>query len=110
MRISDWSSDVCSSDLLDFEAASGRTSNGAADRVVEYITSNNLKVVWHIETHAHADHISAAPSLKEKLGGKLAIRRDSIRVQAVFGQLFNAGTHFEQTGNASGGEGVCHEL
>src|SRR3546814_14626212 len=54
--------------VLDFEAASGRTSNGAADRVVEYITSNNLKVVWHIETHAHADQISAAPYLQEKLG------------------------------------------
>ena len=55
--------------VLDFEAASGRTSNGSADRIIEYITSNNLKVTWLIETHAHADHISAAPYLQERLGG-----------------------------------------
>src|SRR3546814_3995128 len=51
--------------VLDFEAASGRTSNGAADRVVEYITSNNLKVVWHIETNAHADHIRSEEHTSE---------------------------------------------
>lgn len=85
--------------VLDFEAASGRTSNGSADRIIEYITSNNLKVMWHIETHAHADHISAAPYLQEKLGGKLAIGREIIRVQEVFGKLFNAGTDFERDGS-----------
>nr|WP_277754110.1 MBL fold metallo-hydrolase [Porphyrobacter sp. GA68] len=85
--------------VLDFEAASGRTSNGSADRIVEYVTLNNLKVTWHIETHAHADHISAAPYLQEKLGGKLAIGRDIIRVQEVFGKLFNAGTDFERDGS-----------
>ena len=85
--------------VLDFEAASGRTSNGSADRVIEYITSNNLKVMWLIETHAHADHISAAPYLQERLGGKLAIGRDIIRVQEVFGKLFNAGTDFERDGS-----------
>lgn len=85
--------------VLDFEAASGRTSNGSADRIIEYITSNNLKVIWLIETHAHADHISAAPYLQERLGGKLAIGRDIIRVQEVFGKLFNAGTDFERDGS-----------
>ena len=85
--------------VLDFEAASGRTSNGSADRIIEYITSNNLKVTWLIETHAHADHISAAPYLQERLGGKLAIGRDIIRVQEVFGKLFNAGTDFERDGS-----------
>lgn len=85
--------------VLDFEAASGRTSNGSADRIVEYVTSNNLKVTWHIETHAHADHISAAPYLQEKLGGKLAIGRGIIRVQEVFGKLFNAGSDFERDGS-----------
>ncbi len=85
--------------VLDFEAASGRTSNGSADRIIEYITSNNLKVMWLIETHAHADHISAAPYLQEKLGGKLAIGRGIIRVQEVFGKLFNAGTDFERDGS-----------
>ena len=85
--------------VLDFEAASGRTSNGSADRIVEYVTSNNLKVIWLIETHAHADHISAAPYLQTKLGGKLAIGREIIRVQEVFGKLFNAGTDFERDGS-----------
>lgn len=85
--------------VLDYEAASGRTSNGSADRIAEYVTSNDLKVMWLIETHAHADHISAAPYLQEKLGGKLAIGREIIRVQEVFGKLFNAGTDFERDGS-----------
>ncbi len=85
--------------VLDFEAAAGRTSHGSADRVIEYVTSNNLKVMWQIETHAHADHISAAPYLQERLGGKLAIGRDIVRVQDVFGKLFNAGTDFERDGS-----------
>ena len=85
--------------VLDFEAASGRISNGSADRIIEYVTSNNLKVTWLIETHAHADHISAAPYLQERLGGKLAIGREIIRVQEVFGKLFNAGTDFERDGS-----------
>ncbi|MBU1255095.1 MAG: MBL fold metallo-hydrolase [Alphaproteobacteria bacterium] len=85
--------------VLDFEAASGRTSNGSADRIIEYVNSKKLKVTWLIETHAHADHISAAPYLQEKLGGKLAIGRDIIRVQEVFGKLFNAGTDFERDGS-----------
>ena len=85
--------------VLDFEAASGRTSSGSADRIFEYVTSYKLKVVWHIETHAHADHISAAPYLQEKLGGKIAIGREIIRVQEVFGKLFNAGSDFERDGS-----------
>ena len=85
--------------VLDYEAASGRTSNGSADRIIEYVTSNKLQITWLIETHAHADHISAAPYLQEKLGGKLAIGRDIVRVQDVFGKLFNAGTDFERDGS-----------
>jgi len=85
--------------VLDYEAASGRTSHGSAELVLEYISSHNLKVTWLIETHAHADHISAAPYLQEKLGGKLAIGRGIIRVQDVFGKLFNAGTDFERDGS-----------
>lgn len=85
--------------VLDYEAASGRTSYGSAQRVIDYVTSNNLKVMWHIETHAHADHISAAPYLQEKLGGKLAIGAQITRVQEVFGKLFNAGTEFERDGS-----------
>ncbi|MGN3974235.1 MBL fold metallo-hydrolase [Tsuneonella sp. SYSU-LHT278] len=85
--------------VLDYEAASGRTSNGSADRIAEYVRTNDLGVVWLIETHAHADHISAAPYLQDKLGGKLAIGRGIIRVQEVFGKLFNAGTDFERDGS-----------
>lgn len=85
--------------VLDYEAASGRTSYGSADLIIEYSHSHNLKVNWLIETHAHADHISAAPYLQEKLGGKLAIGKEIIRVQDVFGKLFNAGTDFERDGS-----------
>ena len=85
--------------VLDYEAASGRTSNGSAERIVEYVEVNGLSVAWLIETHAHADHISAAPYLQERLGGKLAIGRGIIRVQEVFGKLFNAGTEFERDGS-----------
>ena len=85
--------------VLDYDAAAGRTSFGSADLIIEYVTKNDLKVTWLIETHAHADHISAAPYLQEKLGGKLAIGREIIRVQEVFGKLFNAGTDFERDGS-----------
>ena len=85
--------------VLDYDPAAGRTSHGSADLIVEYVQVNGLKVTWLIETHAHADHISAAPYLQEKLGGKLAIGREIIRVQEVFGKLFNAGTDFERDGS-----------
>ncbi len=85
--------------VLDYEAASGRTSYGSAERIIEYVTAHDLSVVWLIETHAHADHISAAPYLQEKLGGKLAIGKEIIQVQDVFGKLFNAGTDFERDGS-----------
>lgn len=86
--------------VLDYEAASGRTSYGSAQRVLEYVAANDLAVEWLIETHAHADHISAAPYLQDELGGgKLAIGREIIRVQDVFGKLFNADTDFERDGS-----------
>ena len=85
--------------VLDYEAASGRTSNGSAERIVEYVRTNDLDVVWLLETHAHADHLSAAPYLQQKLGGKLGIGRDIIRVQHVFGKVFNAGSDFERDGS-----------
>lgn len=85
--------------VLDYEAASGRTSNGPADLVIEYVRKHDLTVEWILETHAHADHISAAPYLQERVGGKLGIGREIIRVQEVFGKLFNAGTDFERDGS-----------
>ncbi|MBD3728277.1 MAG: MBL fold metallo-hydrolase [Sphingomonadales bacterium] len=85
--------------VLDYDAASGRTSFTSADLVAEYVESKQLKVTLHIETHAHADHLSAAPYLQGKLGGELGIGREIIRVQDVFGKLFNAGSEFERDGS-----------
>ncbi len=85
--------------VLDFDPNSGRTSTASADAVVDHVTSHNLKVTWLLETHAHADHFSAAPYLQAKLGGKIAIGAEITRVQQVFGKLFNAGTEFERDGS-----------
>ena len=85
--------------VLDFDPNSGRTSTASADTVIDYVTSHNLKVMWLLETHAHADHFSAAPYLQEKLGGKIAIGEHITTVQQVFGKLFNAGTEFERDGS-----------
>jgi glyoxylase-like metal-dependent hydrolase (beta-lactamase superfamily II) len=85
--------------VLDFDPASGRTATASADAVIAHVTSQNLKVTWLLETHAHADHFSAAPYLQEKLGGKIAIGAEITRVQNVFGKLFNAGTEFARDGS-----------
>ena len=85
--------------VLDFDPASGRTATLSADKVIDHVTSHNLKVTWLLETHAHADHFSAAPYLQEKLGGKIAIGAEITAVQQVFGKLFNAGTEFERDGS-----------
>ncbi|NBB25782.1 MBL fold metallo-hydrolase [Porphyrobacter sp. SLTP] len=85
--------------VLDFDPNSGRTATLSADRVIDHVTSHNLKVTWLLETHAHADHFSAAPYLQEKIGGKIAIGADITTVQSVFGKLFNAGTEFARDGS-----------
>ncbi len=85
--------------VLDFDSSSGRTGTTSADAVIDYVTSHNLKVMWLLETHAHADHLSAAPYLQQKLGGKIAIGEHITTVQQVFGKLFNAGTEFERDGS-----------
>jgi glyoxylase-like metal-dependent hydrolase (beta-lactamase superfamily II) len=85
--------------VLDFDPNSGRTATLSADRVIDHVTSHNLKVRWLLETHAHADHFSAAPYLQERLGGKIAIGADITMVQSVFGKLFNAGTAFARDGS-----------
>lgn len=85
--------------VLDYDPAAGRTSYGSADEVIEFVKSNRLTVTWLIETHAHADHLSAAPYLQEKLGGKLAIGRHITQVQEVFGKIFNDGTEFARDGS-----------
>ena len=85
--------------VLDFDHASGRTSTQAADAIVAFVRAEGLTVEWLLETHAHADHLSAAPYLQGKLGGKIAIGRAITDVQDVFGKLFNEGTDFERDGS-----------
>lgn len=76
--------------VLDYDPKSGRSSHTSADLVIAYIQREGLTLEWLLETHAHADHLSAAPYLKDKLGGKLAIGRRICDVQAVFKRIFNA--------------------
>lgn len=85
--------------VLDFDAASGRTSTDSADAVIAYARREGLTIDWLFETHAHADHLSAAPYIQRKLGGKLAIGREITTVQNVFGKIFNAGTEFARDGS-----------
>lgn len=85
--------------VLDYDPRSGRTRHESADRVIAYVETHRLKVAWILETHAHADHLSAAPYLKAKLGGKIAIGRDITRVQQVFRGVFNLEPEFKLDGS-----------
>lgn len=75
--------------VLNYDPKSGRTQTQSADEVIAYVTTNRLQTEWLLETHAHADHLSAAPYLKKKLGGKIAIGAAIKTVQSVFGKVFN---------------------
>ena len=85
--------------VWNFDEASGRTSFESADAMVAYVAKHGLTVEWVLETHAHADHLSAGPYLQERLGGKLAIGREIVTVQGVFGKIFNEGTEFARDGS-----------
>ena len=85
--------------VLDYDAAAGRTSFASADAIIAHVKAEDLTVTWLLETHAHADHLSAAPYLKDHLGGQLAIGREIIHVQNVFGKIFNEGTEFARDGS-----------
>lgn len=85
--------------VMDYDAASGRTNTASAEAIVAYVEKEELEVEWQLETHAHADHLSAAPWLQERLGGKLAIGENIKTVQGVFGKIFNAGTAFSRDGS-----------
>ena len=85
--------------VLDYDPKSGRTSTTSADRLVERVKALDLQVQWILETHVHADHLSAAPYLKNQLGGQLVIGAHITTVQNVFGKLFNAGSEFARDGS-----------
>lgn len=85
--------------VLNYDAASGRTSRTSADQIIAFAAANGLSVEWLLETHVHADHLSAAPYLQERLGGRIAIGRAITEVQHVFGKLFNEGSEFERDGS-----------
>lgn len=85
--------------VLDFDQPSGRTSHASADAIIDYVRAEGLMVEWQIETHAHADHLSAAPYLQEKLGGRIVIGRHIQTVQTVFGEIFNEDDRFARDGS-----------
>ena len=85
--------------VLDFDYAAGRTDTSSADEIIAYVRAEGLVVDWVLETHVHADHLSAAPYLQEQLGGKIGIGRNITVVQDTFGKIFNEGTEFQRDGS-----------
>jgi glyoxylase-like metal-dependent hydrolase (beta-lactamase superfamily II) len=85
--------------VLDFDASAGRTSTESVDHIISQIGDAGLSVDWILETHIHADHISAAPYLRDKLGGKTCIGSGVVEVQQTFGKLFNAESGFATDGS-----------
>ncbi|OWV29194.1 MBL fold metallo-hydrolase [Halomonas campaniensis] len=85
--------------VLDFDYAAGRTDVRSADNIIAFIRKHDLDVTWILETHVHADHLSAAPYLHEQLGGKTGIGANIVAVQEIFGKAFNAGSEFARDGS-----------
>jgi glyoxylase-like metal-dependent hydrolase (beta-lactamase superfamily II) len=85
--------------VLDYDARSGRTGTASADEVIGLVRERSLTVDWIVETHAHADHLTAAPYLKQQLGGRIAIGARIAEVQAIFKEVFNAGDGFAADGS-----------
>ncbi|KAF1010416.1 MAG: putative metallo-hydrolase [Pseudomonas fluorescens] len=85
--------------VLDYDAAAGRTGTAGADRVIAFVREHGLQAQWLLETHAHADHLSAAPYLRKQLGGKIAIGQSISKVQGVFKHLFNLEPEFRVDGS-----------
>ncbi len=85
--------------VLDYDAASGRTGHDTADQIVAFVQTHELLVEWVIDTHVHADHLSAAPYVQSRLGGRLGIGEHICTVQETFGTLFNVGSGFARDGS-----------
>ncbi len=85
--------------VMDIDYAAGRITYDHADEMIAYITENGLTLEWLIETHVHADHLSAAPYIQEKLGGKIGVGSKIMVIQDTFGKIFNEGTEFQRDGS-----------
>ncbi|MEO1175844.1 MAG: MBL fold metallo-hydrolase [Pseudomonadota bacterium] len=98
--VKDPNSDSCAiiDSVLDFDPKSGRTDAASADAIIEHVKDNGLKVEWLLETHAHADHLSAAHYLQKEIGGTTAIGSHITEVQEVFAKLFNVEKGFQTDG------------
>jgi len=99
--VRDPASDACAvvDSVMDIDYAAGRITYDHADDIIAHIREQNLKLEWLIETHVHADHLSAAPYIQQKLGGKIGIGENIVVVQDVFGKIFNEGTEFQRDGS-----------
>jgi glyoxylase-like metal-dependent hydrolase (beta-lactamase superfamily II) len=85
--------------VLDYDPASGRTDTSSADAIIAWVKAEGLTVAWILESHVHADHLSAAPYLQQHLGGKIGIGSNITIVQNTFGKIFNEGTEFQRDGS-----------
>lgn len=99
--VKDPSSKACAviDSVMDIDYAAGRITYAHADAIIDYIRQNELKLEWIIETHVHADHLSAAPYIQQALGGKIGIGEKIMVVQETFGKIFNEGTEFQRDGS-----------
>lgn len=99
--VKDPASDHCAiiDSVMDFDYAAGRITHDHADALIAEITARGLTLDWIIETHVHADHLSAAPYLQQKLGGKIGVGEKIMVIQETFGKIFNEGTEFERDGS-----------
>lgn len=99
--VKDPSSNACAvvDSVMDIDYAAGRITYDHADAIIDYIRKNDLKLEWIIETHVHADHLSAAPYIQNALGGRIGIGDKIMVVQDTFGKIFNEGTEFQRDGS-----------
>jgi glyoxylase-like metal-dependent hydrolase (beta-lactamase superfamily II) len=99
--VKDPSSNHCAiiDSVMDMDYAAGRITYENADKLINEIQSRELKLDWIIETHVHADHLSAAPYIQQKLGGKIGVGEKIMVIQETFGKIFNEGTEFQRDGS-----------
>ena len=99
--VKDPSSDSCAiiDSVMDLDYAAGRITHVSADLMIDHIKARGLKLEWIIETHVHADHLSAAPYIQQQLGGKIGVGECIIVIQETFGKIFNEGTEFQRDGS-----------